>query len=469
MQAAGWASGVSLAQTELGERLAWAGRERLSPADRAMLAALAGPNYPAASSRLEYLAAEKRAVDEAPDRPEAWYELGDRYYHDGQMLEIKEAPELAAAAFRRSRELDPTFVPALEHGILVAALRGDTDEVREQGKRYLARHSEAPNADFYRWRIAVALADTVALSELRTRFDQMSVQSLWRIMGYAERDGDELTDVGRARSALESGTFTPGEQARSRVFLYNLLMNAGRPEEALSYLDVQGEQDHAVLRGQILAALYWGGDTTAAAEAVTRLSPLAFGPTLPEQSGQETQYRDLCVLGLWSTHRDQWGTTESAIARLNGTAQSAVSSAVGESGFCARVLETSLAVRRGSSTSASLLSELDSATKIWPVPWPLHYPLLIELVLLFEDVGDVENALKVVRRQQYSWVSLHYLSAFLQLEGRLAAEFGETDSARRAYEHYLALRTDPEPSQLTEIAEVRAALEQLREGSRTTR
>ncbi|HEY8106647.1 MAG TPA: protein kinase, partial [Gemmatimonadales bacterium] len=84
--AAGWANAPGAARRGLEH--AWAGRERLSPRDRALLVAEAGPHYPVPSSLAEYLAAWEQAVDLAPDQPDRWYELGDVYFHDGPYLRI---------------------------------------------------------------------------------------------------------------------------------------------------------------------------------------------------------------------------------------------------------------------------------------------------------------------------------------------------------------------------------------------
>ncbi len=55
-----------------------------------------------------------------------------------------------------------------------------------------------------------------------------------------------------------------------------------------------------------------------------------------------------------------------------------------------------------------------------------------------------------------------YLSTFLREEGRLAALTGDPIGAIRAYQHYLALRSDPEPSTKPEVDRVRAELARLR-------
>jgi hypothetical protein len=45
--------------------------------------------------------------------------------------------------------------------------------------------------------------------------------------------------------------------------------------------------------------------------------------------------------------------------------------------------------------------------------------------------------------------------------GVMAARTGDQDGAIRAYRHYLALRTDPDPELVPEVERVRAALDEL--------
>jgi hypothetical protein len=81
---------------------------------------------------------------------------------------------------------------------------------------------------------------------------------------------------------------------------------------------------------------------------------------------------------------------------------------------------------------------------------------------LAEAQGDLVWALRAVRRGAggfgtFPW----YRATFLREEGRLAALAGDTPGAIRAYRHYLAIRTDPEPEIATEDAAVRARLAEL--------
>ena len=80
------------------------------------------------------------------------------------------------------------------------------------------------------------------------------------------------------------------------------------------------------------------------------------------------------------------------------------------------------------------------------------------------DLGRPAAALTTVRRRYHWWSaeeSHPMLPASLRLEGRLAAELGDTAGAVRAYQHYLALRYDPDPQLQPEADEVRAELARL--------
>jgi hypothetical protein len=86
----------------------------------------------------------------------------------------------------------------------------------------------------------------------------------------------------------------------------------------------------------------------------------------------------------------------------------------------------------------------------------------LEVAHLRERQGNVQAALSAVRRRSYSYHLTDYLAAHLREEGRLAAITGDRPGATRAYQHYLALRSDPEPALQPEVQAVRAELVKLR-------
>ena len=91
----------------------------------------------------------------------------------------------------------------------------------------------------------------------------------------------------------------------------------------------------------------------------------------------------------------------------------------------------------------------------------LTYPP-IALARLLEASGDRAAALAAIRRRPYFIGWQPFLAASLREEGRLAALAGDRAGAVRAYEHYLALRYDPEPALRPAADSVRAELTRLR-------
>ena len=71
------------------------------------------------------------------------------------------------------------------------------------------------------------------------------------------------------------------------------------------------------------------------------------------------------------------------------------------------------------------------------------------------------RALKTVRRRVFGLRPAPYLSTYLREEGHLAALAGDTVGAIHVYQHYLALRSDPEPSLRAERDSVSAELVRL--------
>src|SRR6478672_594036 len=79
-------------------------------------------------------------------------------------------------------------------------------------------------------------------------------------------------------------------------------MNAGRPKDAYRHLDERHAPSRLVLQLQVLDALYWGGDTSAAVEAVRRLRPFAEAGSMRGDEARE-QYHALCVVAQWRLAR----------------------------------------------------------------------------------------------------------------------------------------------------------------------
>jgi hypothetical protein len=162
------------------------------------------------------------------------------------------------------------------------------------------------------------------------------------------------------------------------------------------------------------------------------------------------QYSDICWLEQWRLYQGQTGTTSGAIQRLR---------AAGLPPFerCASLLDAWLAAVTGRSDAGPKLELLDSLARS-----RVENGVNLVAARLHERNGDLAGALAAVRRRS-GWFMLWpaFMSTFLREEGRLAALTGDTAGAIKAYQHYLALRYDPEPAVKPEVDRVRAQLARL--------
>jgi serine/threonine-protein kinase len=451
-----------------GLALAWAARDRLSKRDRLFLVAAAGPNYPAPTPLSEDLAAWERVVEASPDQPEAQYELADLLFHFGPAFDADDSWNRAARGFARAVALDSTFSPPLEHLIELAAITHDTTSLRTLSGLYLSRHPQADNADYVRWRLATETGDTAAQAAVRARFDRQPMEQLLDIAQVALYDGIALEDADRAVALILGKSQTRTEQAiallRARVFG----LNRGRPETVASHIAALQSylppgMLHVRLYFRVLDALYWDGDAAAASRAVSELAVVA--QARPARAGPDraSQLLDICVTELWRLKRGDARTVERAVSQLRDGTGMGDQAYLGQ--LCAGVLDALHSALENRGDVAKKIERLDSLARArvdgLPPSTTLTQAANLELARLQESRGNLAGALRALRRREYFFWDLTFFSTALREEGRIATLTGDRASAIRAYQHYLAIRSDPEPSQRAEVQQVRSELATL--------
>ncbi len=449
-------------ERERGIAIAWSHRARLNGSDRLFLGALVGPHYPRPSPLGESLTAWERAVDLSPDRWEGWYELADMLFHYGAFLGKTTPLARAGAAFEHVLEADSGFAPALEHLVDIAIGTGDTAAVRQLGQRYLAVDSAGDHADYVRWRMSLALRDSSLHRAVRRRIPEMDPELLDRIVGTAQLDGLGLEDAARASIELLTRPRTEGDLFLAAVLARGLFLNRGQPRAAARVKIDQVAMLPFDALFPVLEALYWDGDSTVAAQAAQRRASQADAPIAPDQAPDPVRAMDICTVSLWRAAHGQHPPLDRAVAMLRRVRAPADRYATSYIPICVAMLEAEQAAARGTPAAAAALGRLDSIMLSGPTQspyWALAGNLTVARLRLAG--GDTAGALGAVRRRINFYVNVAGLSTLLRMEGDLAAALGDSAGAIRAYRHYLALRTDPEPVLADEMRQVRTALERL--------
>ncbi|MBI1967468.1 MAG: hypothetical protein HYS40_05725 [Gemmatimonadetes bacterium] len=454
-RAAGWIGDGS--RVDRGTRIAWEGREKLDAVDRAIVTAFAGPRYPAPPWGDEHLRAWRHAVTLAPDHAEAWYNLGDRYFHWGTVLGVAGWQRLAADGFRRALELDSLTGSGVEAGSLrhlleLAALAGDAADLRRLGTVAIRGTRDST---YYRWLLAHVMRDSAQLARVRPVLLREPTSRLYNLTAAIVHFGIGLEDVDLFLAALRE-RMAPDDLSE---LLYLIALNRGRPAEGARAL-TSGRRIQA-----ILDALYWDGDSAAARGAAEELAAAIAGEIPEDVDAREVYLRRSCVVEQWRLAHGDTMTATGAIARLHSTAEPADSAlTVIESAVCARMLEAMVAAAHGAPDAAAVLVALDSLMlRVPPVAVLVFHLQYVNLVVarLHEARGDLPSALAAVRRRTpFQFLPL-YFSTYLREEGRLAALAGDTAGAIRAYWRYLDLRREAEPALIPQRDSVRTALARL--------
>ncbi len=464
-RAAKWAGTPE--QSDRGCGIARLGRDRLSPADKALLDA-----SPAAwTSSTEGFAALHAAVSAYPERPEAWYALGDAHYHMGALSGEDGWAERASEAFKRGWLLDSALgagtvneVPIAEpiiHFVELAHMRHDTAEVVRLVASVLAVDSTSSLAHVLMWHRAVMTSDS-AREAFWANIGSSTQRTTMEIVLFMAWTGLATEDRERARENDEARLRAHDPGYASPAFIMEAL-NGGRPQDvprALAGLHVSANKLH---RGMIRYAMSWDGDTAAALESA-RFLARSVAARAPGSEARQQLY-DICTLGEWQAYRGDYRGAAVAIRHLR---QMRVMPP--DSGYHARYLTlcvTLLEAMHASGTHApgarekvatadsvarELVEEICCSTdRVGDIN--------IQLARLWEREGDLPAAMRALARRSAMFrIGPMYMSTFIREEGRIAALMGDTATAIRAYRHYLAFRRQAQPSMRPGVDSIRATL-----------
>jgi hypothetical protein len=435
----------------------WRRRDRLGPADRALLVAYLGPRYPRTSTLAERITASEQAARAAPHRLEAWRIAGRSLFLLGRSIGYPEWEARSAEALRRALALDSTDEPTLTLLVRLAAGAGDSAAVRRYAGLFLAHNPTAYQAEAIQWVAGIARGGSADLAPMHR-------YSLRALVEWSPTIGLGLEDADRAAQRYAAGASSVDERRAVVVALVPFLLNRGRPTAASRLLATAergfGQRaDVGVLEFRIYAALYWDGDSSDAATAARSLETYVAGT--PAQLGyvRDPQTAN-CALAHWRFAQGDLVGAEAALQRMSQRRAAADSFEVASTPVCAAAAAAQLAAARRRPDAGVALARLDTLLAAGSEARHL-LPAVASLIAarLHEARGDLHQAIAYSRRRTI-WVN-QLLSTQLREEGRLAALVGDLPEAIRAYRHYLAVRSVPEAVLQPETERVRVELARL--------
>jgi hypothetical protein len=433
-------------------RVAWEQRHRFGVADQLWIRALIGPLFGGVPTASAAIAAWDSLTRLVPDRASAWGELAEELEYFGAIAGEPRWLTRARRAIDRSMGLTrDTTVWHLRRSLHIAILQRDTARIREDLNRLAVGRALA-------WHVAHLLGertDTIAILSSRP------TQLAWAVRyALALGRGVELADSAAVRLA-ETGDWSRLRSAWRRARGDYAAWRSARD----AYYEDLPEVTAAVLR--LRDVLFLGEQPDAAArESAELLATVTSGHAGTEHSADDAA-RARCWGALWRTrHGDTTGAAQVG-ERLRTTVEPPHRFAV-----CALLVEVLAA--NGERQSLELIRRLDTLVRAAPFPletWEdpprddlTQYVDNLVLARLLSAAGDTAAALAAARRRYRAAHLVHLditLVDMLREEGRLAAAVGDTTGAIAAYEHYLALREDPDPPWRAQWDSVRAELSAL--------
>jgi DNA-binding SARP family transcriptional activator len=449
-------------------RLAWQARDKLGRRDRLLLNALFGRGQPQVSRASDVIADFRAAAAAAPDHADTQYLTGVLMLYQGAAVDYPDPLSAARVYFLNALNLDPTYLGPLARLVDLSAYARDVDGLRTYAGLYLSRDSTGPTADFIRWRVAAGTNNAAALRAIRERFDSLDLSTLRQIRTASLASGVALQDADRASALLIARASSPQERQQALFQAHMVALNRGRPQLADSLLRERRKADTLGLNSwnsTTLAALYGNGIRKTAEEIVqARTTWLAAHPlpAVPRPRASRT-FVSSTVAGtytipamrlqqaMWDYHN---GDTASASASARWLYER-------DFAWLGDVMQMLLATDRKRADAAALRARVDSLARGGCCAPPVYVNL--PLAHAFARAGDDSAALRALRRGRARY-AMYFLATHLKEEGEAAYRLKDDTAALRAFDHYLALRSDPEPSLVAERDSVRALVERLRRG-----
>jgi hypothetical protein len=288
-------------------------------------------------------------------------------------------------------------------------------------------------------------------------FNEATLEHIYvtsQMAGVGLEDGDSAARiiVGNATDPIEKRVALRQAQI--------LALNRGRPAEATQYLrlvDERRSSAYTFRQFAIAAALFSDGDRAIGDSSARALEASLAHDTIGvfQTDSVRSISAAMLALELWSLNKGDTASAARAASWLQRNTKGQPRNRVFS------VLPAMILSSRGREPAgARMRAFVDSVSLAGCCALPEFFNYL--LAAAYEASGDDATALQVIRRG--IWYSPpRNLSQYLLEEGRLATKLGDRAGAIKAYDHYLALMSNPEPVLRPRRDSIRAEVTRLRQ------
>jgi tetratricopeptide (TPR) repeat protein len=458
--------GVSPTLRARASHFAWKYRARLGREQRELLEGVLGPDGPeAAFSRAMAHAALERIARGNNNLPEAWQLLGDSYLHYGALLGYDDWLPRARSAFERVAAIDSTF-GNFQHLTTIAYLERNYAEHARRLERMIRLRPDEPQTRFERWAGAIIRGDAADIHDAREQYAQTGGVGGWPWVGGVALPWPQIDSL---VIRLDSLARTDAQRRNAKRLTKMVALNAGQPARAGAAARAFYGIDSM---GRDLDELIWASDDDSAT-AARLFKALGKRDTVPNA------WLMYCEAMLARLRRGDTTGLGRTLTALRATAApesrepgqprllNATSAAHREARACASLISAiATSLLPGAGVSPLLVADSMMRFKPWHTPTGEMNPHWnYDLALAFARQEKWRLAAAAARRRLFGRGTR--LAISLRDEGRWALLANDTAAAMHAFERYLALRPDPEPSVASEVAVVRRQLVLLHSAERT--
>jgi hypothetical protein len=318
----------------------------------------------------------------------------------------------------------------------------------------------------HEWYMAARRGDKATADSIFNTRGQVREPFLAGAVRHTLFDGTGTEYVKRAVEEIVAESPTDAIRRGRQRYAHDIMLNLGRPVEALRYLrasvDTGVDSNAAII--MVRDATVGEGSIPAGEEGARILLPIEIRK--PRDSlGREVQRAAVRAMEVWRLSRGDTTRTRASLDLLRSMIP-----AVPKTGLPALQVEIAFIEMLHADVSRSpvlraSVERLDSLVQIQDfggVHSGRAANQALETARVFERLGDIRRARTALGRfSVWNTDTMPYLGLQLRHLGRLAAANGDTIHARRIYDHYLRLRSLAEPSLQPQIDSVRRELAAL--------